>query len=78
MKSRIIAAILAFFFGGIALNEFYTKNTKTAIIELVLSVLLCWIGAPIVIAIINAVKGCMYLWCDTDEEFIKKHCKITE
>lgn len=76
MKSRFIAAFFAFFFGGIALNEFYAGNTGRAITELVISILFCWLFAPVVISVINLVKGCQYLWCDTDEEFISKHCKV--
>lgn len=75
MKNRFIATFFAFFFGGIALNEFYVGNTKTAIIELVLSILFCWCFGlgPLVVGIINTVKGCMYLWCNSNDEFIDKY-----
>lgn len=77
MKNRFAAALLGFFFGGIALNEFYLGNTKKAIIECVLSVLLCWTYiVPLVISIINLVRAIQYLWCESDEEMMTKYSDL--
>ncbi len=70
MKKALYAAILAFIFPCLGINNFYTKNTTRGVLDCVLSVLLCWTGiVPLIIAIINIVRGCNYLWCDSDEAF---------
>ena len=68
MKSRIIAALLAFFLGGIGINNFYTGHKKEGIIDIIFF----WTGIP---AIVNLVRAVMYIWCNTDEEFVKKYVK---
>lgn len=74
MKNRLFAAIFAWMFGGIGLNEYYLGNTKTGIIETVLSVLFSWtVIVPCVIAVINIVKGIMYLWAESEDAFNEKY-----
>ena len=73
MKNRFIAAFFAFAFPALGINEFYLENNGIGTIEILVSVLFCWTGiAPLVITIINIVKGCQYLWCDTNDEFVTK------
>ena len=73
MKSRFSAAILAFFLGVFGINNFYTKQNRKGIADVLISVLLCWtVIAPSVITVLNIVRGCQYLWCNTDEEFNSK------
>lgn len=73
MKNRFIAAFFAFFFGGIALNEFYLGNKHIAWVEVLVSLLLWWIGGSVVISLINIIRGCQYLFCVTDAEMIQKY-----
>lgn len=76
MKSRYTAAIFAFLLGGIGINNFYTNNNTKGIVDCLVSILLCWtIIAPLTVSIINLVRGCKYLWCDTDEQFNIKFVK---
>lgn len=62
MQNRFVAAFFAYAFGFIGLNNFYTGHYFRGILD----ILLCWTCIP---AIINVIRGCFYLWCDTDEDF---------
>jgi len=76
MKSRLHAAVFAFFFSTFGINNFYTKHTTLGIVDILVSVLLCWtFVAPVIVSILNVVRGCQYLWCDSDEEFNRKYVK---
>ncbi|MBQ8939006.1 MAG: NINE protein [Paludibacteraceae bacterium] len=54
MKNRYVAAILAFFLGGLGIHKFYLGKNVQGIIYLVF----CWTYIP---AIIAFVEGIMYL-----------------
>ena len=76
MKSRYTAAFFAFLLGGLGINNFYTNNTGKGVVDCLVSVLLCWtVIAPVTVSIINLVRGCKYLWCNTEEEFNIKYVK---
>lgn len=66
MKSRFIAFIFAWLFGGIGINNFYTGHIVLGVLDIVF----CWTCIP---AIINLIRGILYLFCDTDEEFNTKY-----
>lgn len=66
MKNRWAAAFLAFGLGSIGINNFYTNHPVDGVFD----ILFCWTGVPI---IINIVRGCRYVWCNTDEEFVEKY-----
>lgn len=51
-KSKLVAALLAFFLGAFGANFFYLGNKKLG----VLCILLCWTYIPTFIGIINAVR----------------------
>lgn len=68
-RSRFIAAILAFLFGGIGINNLYTGRWGL----FALDILFCWTYVP---ALLNLIRLVLYLWCDSDEEFIDKHCSL--
>ena len=75
MKNRLFGFLLAVLLGTFGINNFYVGKTKEGIIDVLASVLLCWtFVAPVVISVLNLVRGCMYLWCPTDEEFNEKFC----
>lgn len=47
-KSKVVAALLAFFFGGWGIDQFYLGNKKHGIISIVLMVLVVgWFANPI-------------------------------
>lgn len=78
MKNRYIAAFFALMFPALAINEFYCGNYRTGLIEVLISVLLCWTGfAPLIIVLINIIRMCQYLWCSSNEEFMGKYCTVT-
>lgn len=60
-KSKLIAAILAFFLGLFGAHKFYLGDTKNGILYL----LFCWTGIPMMI---GWVEGIMYL-LQSDEKF---------
>ena len=64
-KSKLIAAFLAFCFGGIGLHKFYLGKPK----EAVFYILFCWTFIP---AFIGGVECVIYLFMTT-EEFDKKY-----
>lgn len=64
-KSRIAAALLAFFLGGLGAHKFYLGKVGQGILYL----LFCWTFIP---AIISFVEFIIYL-CESDEAFAKKY-----
>ena len=65
-KSRVLAAVLAFFLGGLGIHKFYVGKMGWVIAYL----LFCWTGVP---AIIGFVEGIIYLLSD-DTTFNSKYC----
>lgn len=65
MKSRIVAALFAFFLGGLGIDLFYRRH----ILRGILNLLFCWTGIP---TILGFIRGIHCLWMDTDEEFNEK------
>lgn len=66
-NERVIAALLAFFLGGIGLHKFYTGRVAAGI----LYILFCWTFIPMVISF---VEGIYYLTM-TNEQFTNKFNK---
>ena len=64
-KSRIAAALLAFFLGGFGVHKFYLGSIGWGIVYL----LFCWTFIPSIVAFIEFI---IYL-CTSDEEFAKKY-----
>lgn len=60
-KKKLVVLLLAIFVGGLGIHNFYLGYTKNAIIQLVVSLALCWTGvAPLAMfiwAIIEGVKA---------------------
>lgn len=74
-KSRFVAAFFAFVFSALGVNELYTRHTTVGVLELILSIVFCWtLFVPLVITVINLIRGCQYLWCNSDDEFNRKFC----
>lgn len=68
MKSKIVAALLAFFLGGFGAHKFYIGKIGQGILFLLLS----WTGIPAIIAFIDFI---LYLVV-SEEEFNRKYCGI--
>ena len=66
MKSRIVAAVLAFFLGGLGVHKFYLNKNGKGFLYLIF----CWTYVP---AIISLFEGIGYL-LQSDAEFQEKHC----
>lgn len=64
-KSRIAAALLAFFLGGFGVHKFYLGRVGWGVIYL----LFCWTFVPGVIAFVEFI---VYL-CMSDEAFARKY-----
>jgi TM2 domain-containing membrane protein YozV len=64
-KSRVAAALLAFFFGGIGVHKFYLGRVAAGFLYLIF----CWTFIPAVIAFIEFI---IYLTM-TDEAFSAKY-----
>lgn len=57
-KSKLTALLLAIFLGGLGIHNFYLGYTKKAVIQLLISLLLCWTFiAPLAIEIWAIVEG---------------------
>jgi len=67
-KSRIAAALLAFFLGGIGVHKFYLGQIGFGILYL----LFCWTFIPAIIAIIEFI----FLIVMSDEKFNLKYGQI--
>lgn len=65
MTPRVIAALLAFFLGGLGFHKFYLGQIGQGFLYLIF----CWTGIPSFIGIIEAI---LYL-IKTDNEFYVKY-----
>jgi TM2 domain-containing membrane protein YozV len=63
-EKKVVAGILGILLGGLAVHKFYLGYTKTAIIQLVVSVVTCGAGS-----LIGFVEGIIYL-TKSDQEFV--------
>jgi TM2 domain-containing membrane protein YozV len=78
MKSKLVAAALAFFLGSLGIHKFYLKDSGTGIFYLILSVLGIRLFAMPVSGILGVIDGIMLLSM-SDEQFDKKYNKnVTE
>ena len=64
-KSRVVAALLAFFLGSLGVHKFYLGQTGWGIIY----ILFCWTLIP---AIVSTIEGILYL-LSTERAFALKH-----
>ncbi|PDO86668.1 TM2 domain-containing protein [Kosakonia pseudosacchari] len=64
-KSRISAALFAFFLGGFGAHKFYLGKPWQGILYL----LFCWTFIP---AIVSFIEFIIYL-CNSDQEFARKY-----
>ncbi|MFU2319153.1 TM2 domain-containing protein [Rahnella sp. PCH160] len=64
-KSRVTAALLAFFLGAFGAHKFYLGKIGQGFLYLIF----CWTFIPSIIAFIEFI---IYL-CDSDENFAKKY-----
>lgn len=68
-KNKLIAALLAFFLGGLGIHKFYLGRTGAGIAML----LFCWTGIPSIIAFVDFIV----LLCISDQDFMQKYnCTI--
>ena len=67
MKSKIAAALLAFFLGGLGAHKFYLGKVGQGILYLVF----CWTGIPAIVALVEAI---LYIIA-SDSEFNAKYVK---
>lgn len=65
-KSRVTAALLAFFFGGFGVHKFYLGKTTQGIFFL----LFFWTFIPAILAWIDFI----ILLCSSDDAFCQKYC----
>lgn len=64
-KSRIVAALLAFFLGTFGIHKFYLGQTGWGILYL----LFCWTFIP---TLVSLIEGCLYL-LSTERQFALKY-----
>ncbi|KAA6096629.1 MULTISPECIES: TM2 domain-containing protein [unclassified Pantoea] len=64
-KSRIAAALLAFFLGGFGVHKFYLGRVGQGLLYLIF----CWTFIPAIIAFVEFI---LYL-CSSDEDFARKY-----
>ncbi len=67
-KSRIVAALLAFFLGGLGINWFYLNRNVIGL----LSLLFCWTFIPVIISFIHM----FVLLVAGDDNFNKKYNQV--
>lgn len=66
-KSRALAAVLAFFLGGLGIHKFYMGKVRWGIAYL----LFCWTGIPTIVSFVEAI---LYIFSD-DTTFNNTYCK---
>lgn len=69
VKNKVVAGILAIFFGWIGVHDFYLGRTGSGILKLIFS----WTGIPAIIAFIEGI----IILASNDENFqLKYHCRL--
>jgi TM2 domain-containing membrane protein YozV len=63
-EKKVVAGILGILLGGFGVHKFYLGYTKEGVIQLVVTLVTCGLGA-----IVGLVEGIMYL-IKSDEEFV--------
>lgn len=72
-KSKVTAALLAFFLGELGIHEFYLGKNGAGLAFLLIFCLTCWMVWPVVIlAIICTIQAIVYL-CMSDQAFAEKY-----
>lgn len=72
-KSKVTAALLAFFVGCLGIHEFYLGKSGAGVAFLLVTLLLGWLVFPLIIVmIINFIQMISYL-CMSDEQFAAKY-----
>ena len=66
-KSKVVAGILGILIGALGIHKFYLGYNKEGIIMLLVSLLTCGFGSPIM-AVIGLIEGILYL-TKSDDEF---------
>ncbi len=57
-KKKLVVLLLAIFFGCLGIHNFYLGYTKNAVIQLVVSIALCWTGiGPLAMQIWALIEG---------------------
>ena len=69
IKSKVVAAILAIFLGGLGIHKFYLGKIGAGILYL----LFCWTGIP---AIIAFIEGLVYLFGNEENFQLKHHVRL--
>jgi len=67
-RSRLVAALLAWFLGGIGVHQFSLGKTAAGI----LSVLFCWTGIPAIVSLIDFIMILIGSAKDAQGLYIKK------
>lgn len=70
-NKKLVAGILAIVLGSLGIHKFYLGMTTPGIIMLLVSLLTCGFGAP-VMHIIGIIEGILYL-TKSNEEFYKTY-----
>lgn len=73
MKSKNVAAVLAFFFGGLGVHKFYLGKTGLGIVYLIF----CWTYIPSIIAFIEFILFLTMTKDDFDKKYNKSLVKRT-
>lgn len=59
-KSKLVAGLLAIFLGGLGIHNFYLGYTQKAVIQLIITLVTCWIGVGLFISPIwGLIEGIM-------------------
>lgn len=70
MKSRIVAALLAFFLGGFGAHKFYLNKNGKGFLYLIF----CWTYIPAIIAFFE----CIGYLIQSDSAFQEKYCQDSQ
>jgi TM2 domain-containing membrane protein YozV len=70
-QKKLIAGILAIVIGSLGVHKFFLGMTTPGVIMLLVSLLTCGFGAPIMM-VIGIIEGILYL-TKSDEEFEKTY-----
>ena len=70
-KSRMVAALLAFFLGCLGAHKFYTGHTTAGIIYII--AIFTGVGV-LITAVLSLIEAIFYITCKNDTVFTQKYC----
>lgn len=72
-KSKVVAALLSLFLGGLGIHEFYLGRYGSGVVILLITLCTAWMVVPAVIIEILCILQAIWYLCMSDQAFAEKY-----